>query len=584
MDVWKIGVRLSLENQISSGIALIAGEMMGLKGKADEVQKAFTSWNFALNATVAIIAGRQLIDGMVTLVDHGRELVHVQEQLAAAGVNQIEVAEATGEAWKVAAKYGLNVSSVLGELKESRLTFGSTEHAIQFIDPLERMRVVINAVSEKMGDQAVASVMGRAGEMKGLVNPEDFQSYFDQMTKAVTASGGKVSPELFMQATQYGRLATKGWSEEFYTRYLPSLIQEYGGSGAGTSLMSLFGTIAQGKVTKRSLGMMDDIGLIADPSKITYNRLGDPMGMSPGAIAGTDLFIKDPYRWTQDVLKPLIEKKLGHAVHPGDQQAIRMIGGMFGNRNAAQMISTFLLEGQRLDKDASLIGQAKGLEASSNLLAHDPTTAMNNFRNSWDNLLTALGAPLVAPAVTGMNRIADVLKNMTEQVNRVATAENWDKFRMLMGPTMAGMEATFRAIGTIVDQMVTISFKVKDALGSIVSAFEAFIGSVRSLASSLGIVAPGSNPNVTPGNRAPGAGQQQWQAPGPGGRGAYSPTNWAPPANGNQPVQIHTALNVDGRRLANAVSTHVARNSAWSSSSSSFDGRAMAAPTDVNFI
>ena len=587
MDVWKIGVRLSLENKVSSGLALIAGEMLGLKGKADDVQKAFTSWNLALNATVAIVAGRQLIDGMVTLVDHGRELVHVQEQLGSAGVKQIEVAEATAEAWKVASQYGLKVSDVLADIKEARLVFGSTEHAIDFIEPLERMRVVLNAVSEGTGTSAAGAVyaMARAGELKGLQNPHDFLSYFDQMTKVVSASGGKVSPQNFVMATQYGGLASTGWDERFYTKIFPTMIQEMGASQAGTAMASLFGTLVQGKVTKRSLGLMSDLGLIEDPSKIIYNKLGDPSGMLPGAIAGPGLAVHNGYDWAQQILKPAVEKHLGRAITGADdQKAIELLGGMFGNKKAAQAIATLLFQSNRIEKDAGLIGEAKGLDAADGLLKHDPNTAMNNFKNSWDNLLTALGSPLVAPAVAGMNRIADAIKNMTTYVNSIATAENWDKFNKAIGPTMAGMNATFAAIGAIVDQMVTVSMKVKDALGNIVSAIEGFIGSIRSLASSLGIVAPGSNPNVAPGNRAPGAQPQQWQAPGPGGRGVYSPTNWAPPANSNQPTVIHTALNVDGRKLASAVSSHMARNSAWSSSSSSFDGRAMAAPTDVNFI
>lgn len=608
MDVWKIGVAISMSNGVSPVLAVIAADLLGLKGKVGEVEKAFSGWNLALNGTAAILAGAAILGAMGRLVEHGKELVHVQEQLGAAGVKQVEVAEATAEAWKVASQYGLKVSDVLADIKEARMVFGSTEHAMDFIEPLERMRVVLNSVSEGSGNKASDAVyqMARAGELKGLQNPGDFISYFDQMTRAVTASGGKVSPDAFLQATQYGRLASKGWGEEFYTRILPSMIQEMGPSQTGTALMSLFGTTVQGKVSKRSLGMMDDIGLIADPSKITYNKLGDPMGMAPGAIAGSDLMIKNPYQWAQEILRPLVEKKLGREVKPGDEGAIELLGGMFGNRTSAQAIATMLLESGRINKDASLIGQSKGLNAADDLLAKDPTAVMNNFKNSWDNLLTALGSPMVSLATDAMNGLARAFKYMTEFAVANPTAVK------LIGEAIIGIGAALVALGAtaVVAAAVSVIGPVgaavaaiagaitaiaalnwdaaQSVLNSIVSGLTFFINQIKATLGDLKSIfswgMPGSNPNVTPGNRAPGAGQQQWQAPGPGGRGTYSPTNWAPPANGNQPVQIHTALNVDGRRLANAVSTHVAKNGAWSSSSSSFDGRSMPSPTDVNYI
>jgi hypothetical protein len=82
------------------------------------------------------------------------------------------------------------------------------------------------------------------------------------------------------------------------------MIQEMGPSQSGTALMSLFGTVVQGKVTKRSLGQMMDLGMIEDQSKIIYDGKGDPVGFNPGAVKGTDLMTKDPYRWAQEVFKP----------------------------------------------------------------------------------------------------------------------------------------------------------------------------------------------------------------------------------------------------------------------------------------
>jgi hypothetical protein len=601
MDVWKIGVAISLTNGMSPVIAIIAADLLGLKGKVSEVEKAFSSWNTALAGTVGILAGGAIIAGVAKLAEHGQELIHVQQQMAAAGVNQIDIAKATADSWKVASQYGLKVSDVLGDIKEARMVFGSTEHAMDFIGPLEQMRVVLNAVTEGSGNKASDAVyeMARAGELKGLQGPDQFMSYFDQMTKAITASGGKVDPKSFLQATQYGRLASKGWDEEFYTSYLPSMIQEMGPSQTGTALMSLFGTTVQGKVTKRSLGMMDDLGLIGDPSKIIYNKLGDPTGMNPGAIKGTDLMTRDPYRWAQEVLKPLVETKLGHPVTAGDESAITLLGGMFGNRTSAQAIATLLLENNRINKDAGIIGQAQGIGASGEMLANDPNTAAKNFASSFDNLLTALGSPLVPLSVQAMNSIADVMKALT------GFAVGHPEAIKLIGEALIGLGAGLAAlgvaavvaaaaalipggavavavvgIGSIIATIAAFHWQgIVDVFNGVYNAIVNFINNIRNLPAAIlggpGVGAPGSS-------NAPGT--PQFSFPNPGVHAGKDELGWAPPPGGAGGVTVHTALNIDGRRIAQAVSQHIAGDNTWGNSSTSFDGSAMPARTSMSSV
>ena len=611
MDVWRIGVAISLTNGMSPVLAVIAADLLDLKGKVGEVEKAFSSWNVALAGTVGILAGGAIIAGVAKLAEHGKELIHVQQQMAAAGVNQLDIAKATADSWKVASQYGLKVSDVLGDIKEARMEFGSTEHAMDFIGPLEQMRVVLNAVTEGSGNKGADAVyeMARAGELKGLQSPDQFMSYFDQMTKAITASGGKVAPKDFLQATQYGRLASKGWDEEFYTKYLPSMIQEMGPSQTGTALMSLFGTAVQGKVTKRSLGQMSDMGLIEDPSKIIYDGKGDPGGFNPGAVKGADLMTKDPYRWAQEVFKPLVEAKLGHEVKPGDESAIQLLGGMFGNRTSAQAIATLLLEHQRIDKDAGIVGQAQGVGAAGDLLKNDPSTAMRNFQNSWDNLLTALGSPLVPAAVNVMNSIADVMKTLTAFANgHPETIKIIGEALVVLGGALAGLGIAavvaaavalgpagaiaigIGALGGLITDIVAFHWQEMQAVfKGIYDAIVTFItqlGQIPSMIKKAILGGPGVGP---PGSaNAPGTPQFEFIEPGvhPGKDelGSLNRSSWVPPGNGGQPMTVHTALNVDGRGLAQAVSTHMARNGSWSGSSSTFDGQAMPAPTDVSYI
>lgn len=380
----------------------------------------------------------EVADGFEKVLEKANELRHVQEQMNAAGMSAKEIAQATAAAWQESSKWGLSVSKVMDDIKELRLPLGTTAHAIDFIDPLEKMRVVLNSVSPGRGNESAEAVykMARAGELKGLQNPEEFMSYFNGMTQAISASGGKITPNSFAQATQYGRMASFGWSEDFYTKSLPTLIQTMNPSGAGTALMSLYGTLAQGKVTKRALGSMQDLGLIGDPSKIILDGKGDPVGFNPGAVKGTQELIQNPLAWAKDVLTPLLEKKYGDVGDPANKEKIlEALGGLFGNRTSAQAIAELALRSKSFDKDHALVTGAQGLGGADRLIAQDPTVVMEKFTNSWSNLLTALGASTVQPAIESMNTMSSGLNSISKW------ATDHPGFSQYFTAAMAGLAA-----------------------------------------------------------------------------------------------------------------------------------------------
>lgn len=365
---------------------------------------------------LGMIGGHEVAEAVERSLHRGMELAHVQQQMGQAGIAQSDIDRATTGAWKEARTYGLDVSKVLGDIKELVLPFGSVGHAIEFIEPLEKMRVVLNAVSEGRGNESSEAVykMARAGELKGLNNAEDYLRYFDGMTKAISASGGKVTPNGFAQVTQYGKLASQGWSEDFYTKSLPTLMQTMNPSTAGQSLMSLFNTLESGAVSKRSFGQMSDLGLIGDESKVEYEN-GKYKGMRPGAIIGSDLLAQNPLEWSRQFLTPLLEKKFGDLSDDKNKlNAIENLGGLFGNRNSAAAIAELALRVKSFDRDKGLIDQAHGINGADALLKNDPTTAMNNFTAAWTNMLTAFGLSSVSTAVGAMNTLSGVMNRLGE--------------------------------------------------------------------------------------------------------------------------------------------------------------------------
>jgi hypothetical protein len=633
MDAYKIGVHLSMTNGVSPVLGVIAQDLMGVDTKVKETEAGFGRWKTAIIGIGAIMAGGAILGAMGDLVHHGEELVHVQATMNTAGMTGAEIAQATAESWKLSAMYGLKVSQVAQDMKELRMVFGSTGHAIEFADPLERMRVVLNAVKEGKGNDAADAVfqMARAGELKGLIKPEDFVDYFDKMTKAISASGGKIDPLDFMSVTKYGRIGAKGWNEDFYTRELPSMMMELGPSTAGTALMSLFQSFVQGKITAPAVQALRAEGLIADESKVNPKD----KGFRAGAIKDSDLLIRNPYEWAQQILKPAVERKLGRAIAPGDEDAITELGAMLGNRTAGAAAATLLLEGPRIDKDAALIDKAQGLNGADDLLKNDPTTAMNNFKASWDNLLTALGSPLVPSVVGMMNGIADAVKSVTAFA--VANPETMKVIGAVLLGLAAGLVAIglalvggaialaigaggwliigIVAIGTAIAGLVAaywpeligflgrlgdaIALMAKLGWSAIVSGVQSLITALNSLIDWVAGVAGRVNglfphlvgyeaPDSTkvggqlnalyPGGYAPGmsVANPADSASAPKGYPSITVPPAAPPN-----VTVNTTVKIDGQDVKKSVVNQIVRDNSSPSSAAGFDGRQTYSPPDM---
>lgn len=607
MDVWKIGVAISMTNGVSPVLAVIARDLLGIKASVGEVEKGFNKWSVAIGGAVAVLAGGALIDGIAKLIQHGTDLVHVQQQMASGtGVSAADVAQATAASWKEAAAYGLKVADVLSDIKEARQVFGSDAEAIKFIDPLEKMRVVLNAVSSGRGDQAHDAVyeMARAGELKGLFGSGQFAPYFDEMTKAIEASGGKVTPKDFMQFTKYAGVAGQGYSEDFYTKYAPSMIQELGASRAGNAMMSLFQ--AGVRQTKGAATLWRQLGLL-DPTKVRSNGTG--VSLLPGAFVDDSLRTSNPEQWLQQIVRPAIEKYLGHTVSTGDPATIDLLGNLLQNRTAAQAASTLMLQNQRLNKDYGLDVQAPGLSAASGLLQHDPTTAMNNFTASWDNLLTALGAPMVQDGVSALNAVASAFKGM----NAVVVAH--PGAAKLVGEALIGLGLVLAALGTaaviaaaaalipggaIAVAVATIGMIITSIVAfnwtGLVDKLQMFSDATENFFNKILGINPGHPTVGAPGSpTAPGTNPF-----GPGGltspyfshqgrdndplvppAGLFHPSSYVPSIGGAyaQPVAVF----LDGRKVGEMVGRAQARSASWSNNSSVFDGSSMAPVPDQTF-
>lgn len=254
----------------------------------------------------------------------------------------------------------------------------------------------------------------RAAELAGKTRDVPaYERFMDSILRAAVATRGRVDPRMMHQAFQYSRTAGKMFSDEFIRDRLPMLVQEMGGTQAGTALMTMYNSIAGGAIHRRQLARWDELGLL-QPDSVQRNRRGQVTGVRANGVVGAELFGRDPYLWVQQHLVPALRAK-GITSEQGIRQATLELSGA---RNTSNMLATMATMQFQFERFARMTEQIRPLgETFATLREHDPTQNVQAFKNAWEELLGTLASPLIAPAISAMQKISGFARGIAGLFN-----------------------------------------------------------------------------------------------------------------------------------------------------------------------
>lgn len=420
MDAYKIGVTIALANGVSGVLNTISRQMLGLNTTVGQVNRNFGRMATLIGGVAAVTGGVMIFSGLAKLAEHGSKVNHQLELMKIQGMDVREIQTAMSKSMEVTGQVmTTTLSENLKHARELRYAFGGTDDALKYLEVVSKANSVLNSVKGGGGDQVWELV--KALEQKGLTaNPDEFMSYVNTMTKAVVATGGKVTPAQFMGTFKYGRTAMLGWDENFVGNYLPRLIQSMtaggggGTGGPGNALMSAFAKVVQGQMPKTAAEEFNRLGLTEGGLK---HIKGSSQTQIVGGIVGRDLFQANPYEWVQKVLMPSLAK---HGI-TDQNKIIEEISKLFPVRTASQIIAEMGLQGRfregdnsPFEKDAKLTKGASGVSSYDELIKKDYPTVMRAFHQQWKNLLETLGHPIVATATENLAKINSALNSMAQ--------------------------------------------------------------------------------------------------------------------------------------------------------------------------
>jgi hypothetical protein len=415
-----------LVNQVSPALATLSRQFASFHGDAEKLNTTLAKMQ-RLTMLGGAVGGAGLFGiGMLSkALKPAEEYVHQLNIMNTAGLKQAEIAQAVGDAWKLA---GDNITTTAtGNLKallDLRNVTGSMEEARAFLPIMQQMQTVLAAskegkVSGASGDLAFSAM--KALDIRGAVNdPENLRMQAAMMTRVIEATQGRVTPQQFQQVFQYARQAKFSLSDDFAYSILPTLMLEAatnggggGGSrGVGPGLAALYRVTNQGYVNKKSLPLLQEMGLLTGRALETGTT-----GTVTAPLAGAGMAAANPFQWATQVVAPAVRAYLARNKR-ADTTAneLQVIGEMFrGNQLAASLIGEFIVKQKNFERDQKLIqGVMDPAQAYRSAMSRDPATAHKALDAAWENFQTSLTmnvVPIIVPALLDLARGLNTLGN-----------------------------------------------------------------------------------------------------------------------------------------------------------------------------
>jgi hypothetical protein len=247
--------------------------------------------------------------------------------------------------------YGTSQLENLELMRDGLSIFSDLHHAETLAPIMAKMKFANAAVfgAEHGGSNSAAfQDMLKVIELRGGANDETTaMKHANLIQQVISATGGRVKGDEWRNVMSTGGTAAKLMRDDAFYYQLEPLIQMMGGDKVGTGLSASYGSLYQGRTTKRAATNLDKYGLIGDKSKVKHDKVGQTSQIDPGALLGSKLFRESQYEWVKQVLLPTLAKK----GITDKKEIVDVIASFVSNKKGADLLSAMVLQQTIIDKD-----------------------------------------------------------------------------------------------------------------------------------------------------------------------------------------------------------------------------------------
>ncbi|MEG2569100.1 MAG: phage tail tape measure protein, partial [Acinetobacter sp.] len=293
-------------------------------------------------------------------IDETKHVEVEENRIASLGLGKESTKEAIQYA-KAMKTFGTSTLDNLQLVRDGVTAFADVHHAKMVAPTLAKMKFSNKAMYGDDGAENEKKFMDmlKVIEMRnGLKSEKAFHEQANIIQQVITATGGRVQAEEWLNVIKTGGIAAKGIDNKAFYYKLEPLVQEMGGFRVGTAMMSAYQNVYQGRTTKRAANNLERLGLISDPTKVQHDKSGQISFLDVGAIKGAELFKKDQFAWMEQVLVPQLKSK--GITKEGD--IIDAMGSIFTNRTASNLFAQMYMQRDQIHKNAKLNSGADDID------------------------------------------------------------------------------------------------------------------------------------------------------------------------------------------------------------------------------
>lgn len=465
-EAYKVAVRMSLIDGVSSGLVGIVGHFHTLNNRIDATRRNVSDLERSLAklGKMTLVGGAMAAAGGFGLslfkgpIDEARKLQTEIAKFSALGLGEKTNKEAIEYA-RGMDLIGSSTRDTMKLLRESTSITGSFEHGVAITPILAKMKFGIQSVMggehgsnfDRMFQDAIKTTELRGALVDretGHIDTNSFKRVLNMMTQAYVASGGMVKPQDYLAAIKTGGVSTKLMNDESFFFGLGHFMQESGGSRTGTASMSMFQNWAMGRAPQRVNERMADIGLL-DRSKIHYGKTGHITGVDPMGMIRANEFVENPFKYVNEVIVPLLQKK----GYKGNELNLQL-ASLLGIRTASNLADQFVREQKVADLYIQRSKKAAGIDGLAGAGENTLDGKLIIFEKRWQTLLGELGTTILPAAIKGVEMLSAAIKGAVKFAREFPTLTKAMAygFGVLAGLCVAGgaivlATAAFKALG-----------------------------------------------------------------------------------------------------------------------------------------
>lgn len=417
-EAYKVAVRLSLINNVSSGLVALATQFQTLNKHIGATQGSVTALERQLLGLkrMGLIGGAMAATGGFGLslfkgpLDAAREYETAYARFKTLNLGDVVNQQADSFARGTMA-WGTSSKQLMDTLRESYGMIGDMDKA-KAIAPMIASLNSANSLlfGGKVGsidNHATQSIM-RFIDMRGLTNtPEEIKRGMDLAQKLVTGSGGSLKFGDLETFAKRGGTAFKSMSDDGLL-YMATVMQEMGGASAGTGLMSAYQNLVAGRTTKKSMAALQELGL----AKLGYVDHGDVGGkryrtLQISEMQDGNLLRENFPLWIMKNVIPALERK---GITDTAAQAAA-VNDILSNRTGSNLGVNFTTQFLQTIRDANIVKKAMGVDQTIETAKKTPDGAFMDLHQQWRRLLTELGTTVLPLAIRGVTWLNGTLKS-----------------------------------------------------------------------------------------------------------------------------------------------------------------------------